>query len=355
MTHPIITLPQVKLKTINADFVVDEIYLEPPHLPLAEATYTYLYVQKENLTTFQLQHLLANHFCRGQVTEVEASGLKDEQAVTRQIISIRGILTGAEVVQANRHFEEQGQAVEIRHIIGYGGTPVYRRLLHGNKFTITLRHVEAELAQQLIAYLQANKFFSFLNYYDEQRFGTPNSIHNTHRIGQALLAGDWERAYCEYLQSDNEREEMGEVRATFEATQSAQQAMQTIMPGKLGFFVSSYNSLVWNMALQMEVERLARVVRVELPWVGEIALPTDNSAALPASLTVSVQKLNWQTGQTSPELKQRPVTITVPVYLLHHGSDDLHLGYQALTVTFYLPTGGYATMLIKQMLVRAQL
>jgi hypothetical protein len=337
MTHLTVTLPQAKLKTINADFVVDEIYLDPPQLPPAEAEFTYLVVQKENLTTFQLQHRLAAYFCQGQVAGVEASGLKDEQAITRQLISVRGVLSAADIAGANCHFLAQGQAVEIRQIIGYGARPVCRQLLHGNKFTITLRQLEADTAQRLIAYLQAVKFFPFLNYYDEQRFGTPESIHNTPCIGQAIVSGDWESAYREYRLSANEPEEMARAQAEFAATGSAKAAMQTIMPGKLSFFVSSYHSWGWNLALKAEVERLPKVVRVELPWVGEIALPGDYSAALPAILAAPVQQVNWATGQTGPEIKQRPAVITMPVYLLHHQPAELHPGHQAVTVTFACP------------------
>lgn len=351
---PMTFLPPVKLKTVNADFVVDEIYLDPSLLPQNEAEYTYLYVQKENFTTFQLQYLLADHFRQGKVAEVEASGLKDEQAITRQIISVRSVCTSDEIAEANRHFNQQGLSVEIKHIIGYGATPVYRQSLHSNKFTITLRNVETDLANQLSDYLQANKFFSFINYYDEQRFGTPDSIHNAHRIGQAILNADWNTAYQEYLLSGNESDETERVQTTFRAVNSPQKAMQSIMQAKLSFFVSSYNSMVWNMALKEEVERLEKVVRVELPWLGEIVLPRDSGAALPAILSVPVKKLNWKTSETTTETKQRPVTIIVPIYVLQNGSDDLHPGKQAVTVTFCLPTGCYATMLLKQLLVIAK-
>ena len=347
-----LTLPEFKIKTVNADFVVDEIFLEPRLTSQAEAAYTYLWVEKENITTFALEQALADHF-EMPVADVSAAGLKDEEAITRQLISVKASISDEQISIANAVFPTQGLAIAIRQLIGYGRQPVYPRILHGNKFEITIRKLNESVARSLATYLKANKFFSFVNYYDEQRFGPPRTIHNTHQIGRHLLARAWEAAYQAYLASGNDPQEMARVQAAYTQSRSYHEALMAIMPAKLNFFISAYNSFIWNDHLNREILRSGPAVRVELPYLGHLALPVEPSAALPGLLSVPVEKRNWQTGENLPTAKERPVVINVPVYLLDQTNDVHHPGQQAIIVSFYLPTGCYATMLIKQLLLAA--
>ena len=97
---------------------------------------------------------------------------------------------------------------------------------------------------------------------------------------------------------------------------------------------------------------LAEAVQVELPYIGMISLPLRNGANIPAMLSIEAEQKNWQTGENFQKIKKRPVVLNVPVYLIDKGDDKLHPdGQQAITVAFYLPTGCYATMLVKQLLL----
>jgi tRNA pseudouridine13 synthase len=353
-TQPkLLTLPQFKLKMVNADFVVDEVYLEPRLTDRAEASHTYLWVEKENITTFALQQTLAGYFGL-PVADVAAAGLKDEEAITRQIISLRTIISDEQIRAANAHWPDHGLKVTIRQCLGYGQQPVYPRLLHGNKFTVAVRNLAADVAETLAAYVGANHYFSFINYYDEQRFGPPGSLHNTHKIGQYLLANAWEEAYRAYLESGNDCQELERVQAVYDQSRSYEEALRAIMPAKLNFFISAYNSLIWNNRLSQELLRSGPAVQVELPYLGRLALPAGPTTSAPTSLSVPVEKRDWQSGQNRPTLKTRPVIINTPVYLLEKSDDTYHPSRQALHLSFYLPTGCYATMLIKQLLLIAQ-
>ena len=347
----IVTLPNFKVKSVNSDFVVDEVYLKPHLTSIDDALQTYLYVQKENLTTFQLLQILADYF-QMDAKDVSASGLKDEQAVTRQLVSIQAVISAEQVNLANNFFRREGLIISICDVIGYGQEPVYPRKLHGNKFSVTLRNVEGAVADKLAAYLVANKFFTLLNYYDEQRFGLPDSIHNTHHIGEQLLADNWPEAYQEYLKSGNEQAERERVKAAFDQTQSHYQALQAVMPSKLDFFISSYNSYLWNQKLNEEIRQSGDTLQVELPYIGVVSLPLDNHTTIPAMLSLAVEQKNWQTGENFARIKTRPAILNIPVYRVGQEADTLHLGNkQAVTVAFYLPTGCYATMLVKQLLL----
>ncbi|MCB0213186.1 MAG: tRNA pseudouridine(13) synthase TruD [Anaerolineae bacterium] len=346
-----ITLPTFKLKALNSDFVVDEVYLEPSYTSTDKATHTYLFIQKENITTFSLLHHLARYFNLPE-KDVSASGLKDEYAITRQAISLQAIITEAEIEQANDFFANSGLQILIIRIIGYGHEPMHPRYLHGNKFTLTLRQLSPEIANKLIDYLKSNKFFQFINYYDEQRFGLPDSIHNTAQIGKALLADDWATAYHEYLKSGINALEIAQTEAALIHYGSHHEAMAQAAASKLSFFISSYNSRVWNDSLKQNIDQLADVLHVDFPYLGQISLPNEPTAPLPSLLAVNVEKKNWQTGSTYQSKKTRPVVITVPVFFIDSFDDTLHTGdYKAVTVAFYLPTGCYATMMVKQLLL----
>ncbi|MDX1523735.1 MAG: tRNA pseudouridine(13) synthase TruD [Anaerolineae bacterium] len=341
-------LPEVKIKTVNADFRVDEVFVEPHYVPQSEATFTYLWVSKENLSTFALQRTLAE--CFGLAAEdVSAAGLKDEQAITRQIISVRKMVETDDLEAINNAFANAGIRVSILYILGYGKKPVYPRKLHGNKFSIILRNIEASLADHVEARLGHTKLFRLINYYDEQRFGVPDSLHNTHLIGQALLTNDWQQAFQELVKSGNA--EANEASRAIAAGSSPQAALLHTTRTKLAFFVSSYNSFRWNAALKALVQASGATIMVEFPYLGELALPGDRSLALPPMLSLDVEEKNWETLETQPKTKSRLVNVGVPVYLFDRQPDTYHHGREAMAVNFYLPTGCYATMLIKQLLV----
>jgi tRNA pseudouridine13 synthase len=353
LDQSLVSVPTFALKTVNADFVVEEIYLSP-HLTAQErATHTYLWVAKEDLTTFELLRNLA-HSLKADETQVLAAGLKDEQAVTRQLVSVAKILTAADIGRANAEFLHQGHIILIENIMGYGIDAVAPQMLHGNKFTITLRNLQPELAQRLESYLSDHKFFTFVNYYDEQRFGLPDSIHNTAQIGQALLAEDWETAYREYLRSGIPNDEIRRAEAALATTGSPEAALRTVAGSRLTFFVAAHQSRLWNQRLNQTIAQLPETLQVDFPYLGPLTLPTKPTAPLPPLLSIEVANKDWRTGVTCPDVKTRPAVITVPVYGVDRFVDDLHPGHrQALTLAFCLPTGCYATMLVKQLVLMA--
>lgn len=350
----VVNLPTFQLKTLNSDFMVEERYLKPHYVSKKNAAYTYLWVQKESMTTFILLQHLASYFnCSQQ--DVSAAGLKDEFAVTRQAISLRAIISNKQIRQANKYFDDSGLTISIERLLGFGQTPIQPRLLHGNEFTVIIRQLAPEIAGNLARSLDSDRFFQFINYYDEQRFGLPGSIHNTYLIGQALLAGDWAAAYHQYLQSGIDANEIASAKSALNQSGSYQTALLKSAANKLSFFVSSYNSHLWNKRLKTVIEQGVNAVQVEFPYLGSIALPIDQTAPILPRLSIEVEKTNWTTGTNYRTTKTRPVVIPVPVFILDQFADEMHPGYQAVSVSFYLPTGCYATMLIKQLLLMAVL
>ena len=77
-----------KLKTIKDDFVVKEVPLEPYFLNKKDSEYTYIWVEKKGLTTFDAMDKLRTFFKLNN-DDIRHQGLKDEDGVTYQIISLK--------------------------------------------------------------------------------------------------------------------------------------------------------------------------------------------------------------------------------------------------------------------------
>ena len=82
-THDVAGIGGV-IKQRPEDFLVEEL---PLYQPSGAGEHIYLFVQKRGMSTLELVNLLATHF---GVTkrEIGYAGLKDKQAITRQVFSI---------------------------------------------------------------------------------------------------------------------------------------------------------------------------------------------------------------------------------------------------------------------------
>lgn len=186
-----------KLKSINSDFEVEEIPLIPQLLFEQTSCYTYLWIEKSGFTTFEAEDIIKNYF-KVHYSDIAAQGLKDENAKTRQILSIKKILSTKDLSSFNSNKYQDNKSLKIEKIIGLGNEPVYERSLHGNSFKITIRNLDQEIATDLYNFSVNNRPVSFINYYDMQRFGMDGGPYNTDSIGKAIIENDWKNVYLEF-------------------------------------------------------------------------------------------------------------------------------------------------------------
>ena len=346
-----IKLPEFKLKIKNSDFCVNEIFLIPDQSTPRRASFTYLLVEKESLGTFWLLEKIATAL-GVQIEDVSASGLKDEQAKTRQIISVKKIILSRQISGINKKLQQLHRKIKVCSLIGYGKKPVLPRMVHGNEFRLKIRNLECTIAEKIENLLGENKFQTFINYYDEQRFGVPESIHNSHLIGKNLLEKKWKGVFNEYLKSQNEEEETGKIKSVAQKTGSYREAMLLVAERKRNFFISSYNSYLWNQALSRKIGKLNGGLKVKFPYIGELFFLLKDNVAFPPFFTSRSYDFNWQNNQKITKVKTRPANITAAVFLLNRGEDEIFKGREVITLSFILPTGCYATMLVKQLLLK---
>lgn len=154
--------------------------------------------------------------------------------------------------------------------------------LQGNRFTITLRSINAENEDVIRAAATALGMNGFINYFGLQRFGSSSIA--THLIGAALLRGDWKAAVSMVLEpregeKDTTRmireyyKESGDIEGTLRQLPRYLVAERAILqcfqkcPGNYiqallaiprtlrMMFVHGYQSYLWNHAASMRVQK----------------------------------------------------------------------------------------------------
>jgi tRNA pseudouridine13 synthase len=173
-----------QLKSEPEDFVVEEI---PLYLPSGKGQHVYVEIEKRGLSTYVAIKMLARAL-NISPDAIGYAGLKDAQAITRQMLSIDNVdpavveavnLSNLRILQVNRH----NNKLKIGH-------------LAGNRFVIRVRGVtEADLpgAEAILKTLQEK---GVPNYFGDQRFG---HRANTHLLGETLVRRDAVAFVAQYL------------------------------------------------------------------------------------------------------------------------------------------------------------
>ena len=172
------------LKTEPEDFVVEEI---PLYLPSGKGQHVYVEIEKRGLSTYVAIKMMARAL-NISPESIGYAGLKDAQAVTRQMLSIDSVEPAAvealnipnlTILQVNRHINK----LKIGH-------------LAGNRFVIRLRGVNQADMPQADTILKTLQEKGVPNYFGEQRFGHRS---NTHLLGETLVRRDATEFMAQYL------------------------------------------------------------------------------------------------------------------------------------------------------------
>jgi len=262
-----------KIKWKNEDFQVTEVSLMPPLASKKPPQFTYFWLQKSGLTTFDVLDYIKSFF-NLKFEDVANQGLKDEDAITEQLISIKKVLNKKDITAFNKKYGVGNQYALIKHIIGYGDKPIKERMLHGNSFRIVVRNLESKVAENLLDYLSTHRHHQFVNYYDNQRFGMPGGPYNTHLIGEAIVKGDWIEAYRHIKATNNI---LPSFFLKLENVVNCKEVFKKINPKKVAFFISSYNSFLWNNQTSLLIKDNTKAKKHHFENVGNLYLPTAHS------------------------------------------------------------------------------
>jgi tRNA pseudouridine13 synthase len=322
-------MPRIKVEP--EDFVVEEL---PLYAPSGSGEHTWVEVEKRLRTTEEVAAALAAA-AAVDAGRIGWAGRKDREAVTRQWLSVPGLaparaatLTGDgwRALRAAAH----GERLRLGELVG-------------NRFRLVVRDVDPAAAAAAAERLAAIARDGLPNYFGEQRFGRDGE--NAER-GAAILRGEvvaggrrHQRLYLSALQSTI----FNDVLRTRPAPP------HVLLPGDLALVHGSGALLTAGSPALPPTAWEERTARFELSPTGPLVghkMHAPRGAALARERAAAERcSMPWVTNL--PRLRghllpggRRP--LRVPVTEVSHR----RLDSDALELTFVLPPGAYATILV---------
>ncbi|HEX4125545.1 MAG TPA: tRNA pseudouridine(13) synthase TruD [Tepidisphaeraceae bacterium] len=390
------------IKARPEDFFVQEL---PLYEPSGEGEHVYCEIQKIGIPTFAAIDRLAEAL-DVPPRDIGYAGMKDAQAISRQILSIRGAtesavmelkLPGITVLWAARH----GNKLRLGH-------------LAGNRFAIKIREVEPTDVLKVQPILARLTERGMPNYFGEQRFGRRG---DNDQLGAAFVRGDDAELIRLFLGNpmpriDDSNSHMARksfesgdresamkhwprrcglerrVLARFIKTDRAAAAVRLIDDRLRRLWVSALQSRVFNAVVSERIGSLDRLI------LGDLAMKHENGACfpvtdppgpaaeqlradafeisptgplvgyrmtLPAGEPLAMEQAAWGAAGLKPAdfrrtdaLKvkgaRRPLRVRPEQTDLSGGVDE-HGGY--ITVSFTLPAGSFATVLLGEVMKKS--
>lgn len=255
------------IKQRDEDFLVDEI---PLYEPSGSGDHIYLYVEKRGLSTIQMRDEIARHF-RVPPHSIGHAGLKDKQAITRQVVSVHAPGRTPESFPSFNHPRIDILWADLHE------NKLQRGHLAGNRFSIKVRGVEPASVLHARKALDTLARTGVPNRFGVQRFGY---MRNNHLIGRAMILGDARGAIDLLLGAGGDMPVMqresrlayatGDYQTAFEAmprlfkgerqalrvmaaSGDHAKALKAIDATAAGFFISSFQSAVFNALLNRRV------------------------------------------------------------------------------------------------------
>ncbi|MFO0828039.1 MAG: tRNA pseudouridine(13) synthase TruD [Phycisphaerales bacterium] len=391
-------LLDASIKDRPEDFLVDEL---PLYEPSGSGEHLYLGVQKQGMPHSEMIEVLARHF-RVPPSAIGFAGMKDRVAITRQAVSIH--LPGKSAPAVRLEHPRMTLLWEARH-----QNKLRRGHCAGNRFSIRVRRVDPTKAPLVWRALNELVRDGIPDYYGRQRFGYRR---NTHRLGRHLINRDDEALLRELLGTASPYpEHQHEQRRLFDEARfadslpqwgrhdraervalmalargkSPRQAVSAIDGSMRLFWISAYQSAVFNRVLDLRLESgtFARVVEGDVAYkhatrgqfrVSADMLADDELARRASQFEISASGPMFGHGMieagppiaeieqaateelgvpaarlldpsTAIEGTRRPFRVAVRNPELEGGFDE-HGPY--IRLAFDLPRGAYATVLLQE-------
>jgi tRNA pseudouridine13 synthase len=328
-------------------------------------------------------------------------GLKDRHAHTVQYVSIHH--------GPRRGLSHHGVTLQY---LGQVDGPYSSQAVRANRFCITLRDLSAERAAAAVTEAEAVRRDGVPNYFDDQRFGSVAGGQEF--VAKLMVLGRYEEALKQALTSPYEfdRAEDKRVKAVLRDTwgrwrECKQQlprsharslvdylvhhptdfrgTVSRLRPELQGLYLSAYQSHLWNRILAARLVEVVpagdlRPIRLRL---GELQVPMrldDERRSLLVAERIPLPAARWPFDPTAPwavaaqrvlaeeglaweDLKLRGMrkpfftrgeraALCIPAGLTAEAAPgDRHPGRSSVRLTFELPRGSYATMVVKRLLV----
>lgn len=332
------------LKKLPTDFQVQEVtnFISKPN---KLGKFQYYLITKAGYTTFQAVAMIEKHFSL-PAQSINYSGLKDEDALTFQYVSSAVYLDASMIATFNEHhYNNDNHFVSLQYY-GSGDESFKVAKLIGNCFRLRVRNLGENFTFNLATQKEHTLFF--INYYGGQRFGLPNQLKNTHLIGKALINEQYDLALTELLKQQSEIQEQ----ACDYKTQPEMFFAQ-LNKSQIAFYQNAYYSYLWNKEIsdylgQQQFSTIQRSVDgVEYEFFqteGDI-LELLRNRPLIENIRVVFEK-----NAFDKVIYQRPTVVQIKILIEKIMIDELNPDHFSCDLSFFLPSGCYATMAVAQFL-----
>ena len=330
-----------KIKQIPEDFIVNEIN----DVAIGDAgEYAYFILKKKNYDTLKAIEAIARSLRISQKS-IGFAGNKDRNAVTEQMISIKN---------GRKDFEKVSLKDIVLKYVGKGDEEIYLGGLKGNEFDITIRNLEDTEIKKIEDKAKNNRIF-MPNYFGIQRFSK-----NNHLVGKALINGDFKKAVELVLESNSEQNER--IEEHLQKQKNDFIGALKIIPFKmLKLYVHSYQSFLFNKTLE-EYVSTNKLSGNKLNYdekIPIIGFSTELKDLKNNQLKKIIERIMEQEKITErgfiiraiPELSsegsERDTFIKIRNFkIIKTEKDELNENKEKMAVSFSLPKGCYATVLI---------
>jgi|YNPMSStandDraft_1061717.scaffolds.fasta_scaffold26364_2 tRNA pseudouridine13 synthase len=382
------------IKARPEDFIVEEM----ASLPLTESGEFRVYrLTKKNWTTPDLMRFLARMLSISPKA-IAYGGKKDKHGLTTQHITIRS--------QKDFSLQEPNFSLEA---IGFMRKPMSPALIQGNRFQITIRKLPE--TKSVLANLEEVLQYGFPNFFDDQRFrGTDQNLGF---FADRVLRGHYNGALQIFLQAQNicssdkkNRDRVAEIIASWrnwekclELAQGLTEkrifrtlllrpddflaALEKIPREEIAMAYAAFGSHLWNellrRLLKTKISELREVQaesgmfyfwkRLQEPvftYLKDLKLPTPAARMefpdeLSREIYLEILKENnlkfssFRTRALSRvffrSFQRKVLLFPENLQVIEERPDELHPKYRALVLSFSLPRGAFATMLIKRIML----
>lgn len=378
-----------QIKSVPADFFVEEI---PKYEPSGEGQHVYVTIEKTNLTTLKVLGMMARALGVNRKA-IGYAGMKDAHAVTRQTFSVDGVteaavraleIPGVTILRVARH----------RNKLKPGHSA-------GNKFIIRVRGVEKSalpLAEAIVTQLQAR---GVPNYFGEQRFGHRN---NSQWLGKALVKNDLDTFLRELLGMPQPSEappaqraralfDSGDWAAALEAfpsflrderavlrqlvrTGDPRQAVRALDRRLKRLYVSAYQSYLFNKLLAQRLPTVHRLEQGDVAYIhrnGACFVVEDVPSEQPRADALAISPagpmfgVKMLTAQGKPGAREAALMVEEGISFSDFRVPGVNFNGErrpyripltdaslwwddGLMVSFSLPPGVYATMVLREIM-----
>lgn len=330
-----------KMKTISEDFLVVE---NSSYIPIdyREDCYCVFQMVKSGYTTFYAIEVLAQYYEISE-SEIGYCGLKDEDAITTQLITIHiKHLKGKRTELSFR--KTKNDFLEIRKV-GYCETPFKIGRLQGNSFKIIIRNLPEKVADYLY-HLRRKRLF-VPNYFDTQRFGVAGGVKTTHIIGEHLVNKDYESALNTIISSN-----LPESQNALQFINAPQNFFSSMEKRKMIFYYNSFSAFQFN-------KKLGELIKATIQIERKIDDTIEFNLAKRSIDLISILELHPTIEYDSYRLHDDEIvlkkttrsSIICPLICFNDCfQDQFFQNMKAVDLSFSLEAGCYATLVVKQLL-----